>query len=335
MRIIDSYRIAKANLFRSRARSFLTIFGVVVGVSAIVLLVSLGIGLQRLTVEKIASSDLLTTINVSAKKDSGRILNDAAVSKFKEIKNVTAVAPSVKSVATATYNQVTTSTLVYGIESNYFGIEGINIDVGNNQFNGEKEVVISRALAKTLGVEDPSSMVNQKIELKFIIIDEDKPEEAKEINETFNIIAIDKGETVGVAYAPLSFLKKNLNEEKFDAVKVKVNNRKNVVEVKKKIEELNYNVSTMSDLISQIETVFLVLEIILGIIGGIGLFVASIGIINTMTIALLERTHEIGIMKAVGASNNDIRKIFLSEAVLISFLGGLLGLISAILIGIL
>ncbi len=61
--------------------------------------------------------------------------------------------------------------------------------------------------------------------------------------------------------------------------------------------------------------------------------VASIGIINTMTIALLERTHEIGVMKAVGASNGDVRRIFLSEAVMIAFMGGLLGLLAAMAIG--
>lgn len=332
MRFIDSCRLAKSNLSRSRARSFLTIFGVAVGVTAIVLLVSLAIGLERLTTERIASTELLTTLTVNTKEGSDRILNDVAVTKFLEVKNVVNVSPSIKSAAQATYNNVTTSSLVYGISDDSFKLEGLNIEEGADRFTDEKDIIVSRALAKTLGIENPGSTLNQKIKIKLLLID-DSIKMPEEIEEELNIIGIDKNDTVGLAYTNLSWLKKNLNKDEFDTVKIKVNDRKNVAEVKKKIEDLGYVASTVSDLIAQIETIFLVLEIILGIIGGIGLVVASIGIINTMTIALLERTHEIGIMKAVGASNSDVRRIFLSEAIMIASIGGFVGLIVAVVIG--
>jgi putative ABC transport system permease protein len=88
---------------------------------------------------------------------------------------------------------------------------------------------------------------------------------------------------------------------------------------------MGYQVTTIKDLIDQIDKIFLLAEVILGLIGGIGLLVSSLGIINTMTISLLERTREIGIMKAIGASGRDIKRLFLFESALIGFLGGVVG----------
>ena len=89
--------------------------------------------------------------------------------------------------------------------------------------------------------------------------------------------------------------------------------------------EMGFIVSALSDTISQANKIFRLVQIILGIFGVVGLIVAGIGLINTMSITLLERTSEIGILRALGASKNDIRKLFLMESTISGFLGGIVG----------
>lgn len=93
------------------------------------------------------------------------------------------------------------------------------------------------------------------------------------------------------------------------------------------IIERGFTVSTISDTIERANKIFNALQIILGLFGIAALVVAVIGIINTMTIALLERIQEIGIMRVIGVADKDIEKLFLLESLVIGFLGGLSGLI--------
>jgi len=100
-----------------------------------------------------------------------------------------------------------------------------------------------------------------------------------------------------------------------------------------KIIEMGFLVSSLSDTIDQANKIFKVIQIILGLFGLVALTVSAIGMINTMTITLLERTQEIGIMRSIGASRSNIRMLFLIEALLMGFLGGMGGVIMGYLGG--
>lgn len=332
MRFIDAYRISKANMFRSKSRSFLTIIGVAVGVGAIVMLVSLGIGLQKLTVEQIATLDILTTLNVTVAENSTQEMKTEITDEFEKIKNVESASPSLKLPAQFTYEETTTSTITQGVREKNLEIEQVDLIEGNLFSDGKPEIILSKSLLTTLGEEEAINALGKKIQLKLFAVSlpeeiEDPSSAAKEIDEEVTIVGVDRSETVGVAYVPLDFLQEKTGIERVDLVKVKAKNRKSIDGIREEIRNMGFEVSTISDLIRQVDTVFLVFEIVLGSIGGIGLFVAAIGVINTMTIALLERTHEIGIMKAIGATNKDVRRLFVNEAILIAFVGGFLGLI--------
>jgi len=110
-------------------------------------------------------------------------------------------------------------------------------------------------------------------------------------------------------------------------VAVKVDETENVEAVATEIRKLGVGAITSKEFIENIQQVFLVVEIVLGAIGSIALLVAAIGIINTMAMAILERTREIGVMKAVGADRRAIRRLFTFEASLIGLLGGCLGML--------
>src|ERR1700752_755521 len=124
----------------------------------------------------------------------------------------------------------------------------------------------------------------------------------------------------------------NLNEgetEGYDRAVVRVEDPVQLTQVRQKITELGFSSFSIVDEIDQIRTVFLIIDSVLGLLGGISLLVASFGIANTMIMSILERTREIGIMKAIGAEDREIRLIFFVEAAVIGVVGGVVGVLIA------
>jgi putative ABC transport system permease protein len=116
-------------------------------------------------------------------------------------------------------------------------------------------------------------------------------------------------------------------EGAYGSIHVRLSDMKRMNEVKKALEEMEVGVFTISDQLAEIKRAFLILDSLLGAIGAIALIVAGLGIINTMVMSILERTREIGIMKAIGGSENEIKMIFFVEAAVIGFIGAIFGLI--------
>ena len=124
----------------------------------------------------------------------------------------------------------------------------------------------------------------------------------------------------------------NLSEgqtEGYDRAVVRVEDPVQLTAVRQKITELGFSSFSIVDEIDQIRTVFLIIDSVLGLLGGISLLVASFGIANTMIMSILERTREIGIMKAIGAEDREIRLIFFVEAAVIGVVGGVVGVLVA------
>ena len=115
------------------------------------------------------------------------------------------------------------------------------------------------------------------------------------------------------------------NTGRFQALKVKAETADQTGLLRDEILKLGFSVSSISDTISQANKVFRAIQIILMVFGLVALIVSAIGMFNTMTIALLERTEEIGIMKSIGASRGSISLMFIVEATLMGFLGSLVG----------
>jgi ABC-type antimicrobial peptide transport system permease subunit len=124
----------------------------------------------------------------------------------------------------------------------------------------------------------------------------------------------------------------NLGEgqnEGYEAAVVRVADPVQLTEVRQKITQLGFGSFSIIDEIDQIRTVFLIIDSVLGLLGGISLLVASFGIANTMIMSILERTREIGIMKAIGAEDREIKLIFFVEAAVIGLVGGVVGVLVA------
>jgi ABC-type antimicrobial peptide transport system permease subunit len=117
--------------------------------------------------------------------------------------------------------------------------------------------------------------------------------------------------------------------EGYEAAVVRVADPAQLTEVRQKITGLGFGSFSIVDEIDQIRTVFLIIDSVLGLLGGISLLVASFGIANTMIMSILERTREIGIMKAIGAEDREIKLIFFVEAAVIGLVGGVVGVLIA------
>jgi ABC-type antimicrobial peptide transport system permease subunit len=115
----------------------------------------------------------------------------------------------------------------------------------------------------------------------------------------------------------------------YNAAVVRVADPAALTDVRKKLNELGFNSFSIVDQMEQIRNFFLIMNSVLGVLGGISLLVASFGIANTMIMSILERTREIGIMKAIGAEDCEIKLIFFVEAALIGFTGGIIGCLAA------
>ncbi len=117
--------------------------------------------------------------------------------------------------------------------------------------------------------------------------------------------------------------------EGYDSATIRVNDPVALTQVRNRLKELGFGSFSIVDQLEQFRTVFLIIDSVLGLLGGISLLVASFGIANTMIMSILERTREIGIMKAIGAEDREIKLIFFVEAAVLGLVGGVVGVLCA------
>lgn len=329
MKIIDVIRMSAGNLARNFLRSFLTISGVVVGIGAIVFLVSLGFGLQELATSKVANLDALTILTVNPSQKEGSLLNSDAVDKFNKLNGVEGVSPllSFPAQISKTGLDASSDTVAYGITPKFFSLEDITADYGNKSFSNDdaKEVILSAAALKNLNLTDPTKALNQELNFDLVQIDQNGNQKASSGSRlTLKIVGITKEDTTKYAYLPINLLKIDKTKN-FNSVKIKTKKRENMDEVRKAVDGMGFPTTSVKDTVDQINMYFGYIKAVLGGFGLVAMLVAAIGIFNTLTISLLERTHEIGIMKAIGGRDRDVSRIFTTEASLIGLIGGLTG----------
>lgn len=336
MRWIDVIRLAISNLKRNKLRTFLTVLGVGIGIGAIIFLVSLGYGLQNLAIARIASMEALTIIQVSRGNTEETLLTQENVEKFKKIEGVEGVSLVYSLPGRISENSHSKECIVYGVDPQFLKVEDIEVELGR-PFQDYKvnEAIVSRAALDKFDFKEVQELLGKEIEVSFVLLDKHNNIILKEYpqqKQKVKIVGITAEDKVSAVYLPLGNFE-GLPLEAYFSVKVKVKSKDDIDRVKAIIEGMGFPASSIKQTIAQIEKIFLAVKIVLGAFGMIALLVASIGIFNTMTIALLERTKEIGIMKAVGATDSDVKRVFNTESGLIGLLGGIMGLIIGYLLG--
>lgn len=328
----DIFRLATRMFRTNRSRTLLTILGIGVGIGAILFLVSFGYGLQRLILGHITSDDALLSLDVSLGDFENIKLDKDAVDEIKSIPGVDLVSPLVSTQAQMSIGDVSTEIQVSFADSEYFRLDGTSVKKGKLYSDEEKDkhkIVISSSALRLFNLDESNAM-DKKI--KFTLFTIEDSEDATKIarnsvplDAEYQIVGIIDEEASNYVYMPFAnseYLKINT----FSNAKVKVKTKEDLDPVRDAIIEKGFTVSALSDIIKQANQIFSIVQIILASFGIVALAVSAIGMFNTMTIALLERTQEIGIMKALGATAADIWKMFLAESVIIGFLGGACGI---------
>lgn len=332
MLITDIFRLATRMFRTNTSRTLLTILGISVGIGAILFLVSLGYGLQHLILNQITTSDALLSLDVTAGEIENLKLNSESLKMIKETAGVEKVSPLVSTQGQINIGGISSELQVNFADQEFFKLDGTTIKKGGRFYTDNSEdknkIIISSSALQLFNLSEADAFNNKARFSLYIPPKEGEAEKSKEyvdIEQEFQVIGIIQEDASNYVYMPFS-ISNTLGIDDFSKIKVKVSNQNQLDGVRLAIMEKGYSVSALSDIIEQANQVFNVMQIILASFGVVALVVSAIGMFNTMTIALLERTQEIGIMKALGATSADIWQMFLAEAVIIGFLGGLGGL---------
>lgn len=341
MRFIDLFKLS-TRMFKARtSRTLLTIFGMSVGIGAILFLVSFGYGLQKTLLERITTADSLLTLDVMEAKSGLVSLNGEMIEKIKKIPGTDEISPAFQVSAQGRIDDTSSDLMVKGVKPSFMRLGGIKVAQGEKLSDENKEgVLMSLSSVEIFGIkkEESGSIIGKEITFSFLISKEENIEEGLQSNfekvdsdKKYKIIGIIDGEE-GVVYANSDSLSE-LKIERFSQLKVKCASQAVMGGIRDKILEQGLLVSSLSETVDQANKIFGIMQIILMLFGIIALVVSAIGMFNTMTIALLERTEEIGIMKSIGASDGAVSMMFIMEATIMGFLGGLGGVLLGLLGG--
>lgn len=337
--IKDYFSLAFGNLRKRRVRSWLTILGIFIGITAIVAFISLGQGLQNYIDEQfqqIGSNIIIVmgkagpVVSPIASYISSKPLTWDDVDLIEKVPGVDLASPLIMLATDVTYSKKKQSLFVYGMEpqdfDSLFGqLSSFKIVEGRQLKESDKyEATIG---AKFGDLFDKKISVGNKIEImgeKFSIVGIFKPVGNSQDDSAIYIPnkamkeIVERPEIVSMIYVKTEGADPELVAER---IKEKMRKDRN-----EKEGEESFSVSTSQQLIEVFNSILNVVSAVFIGIASISLFVGGIGIMNTMYTAVLERTREIGIMKAVGAKNTDVLLIFLIESGMLGLVGGFLGL---------
>lgn len=402
MNWMDLLRMSGSNLRRRKLRTFLTVLGVVIGTASIVVMISLGLGLQQAMYQEIEEYGGLTTVNVlgangesdmmygseeESDTESEKYVDDACLETLSQLEHVTSVEP--------VYTM--SVMLLKGSYEGYMelmamtpqGLATRNIELSQGTLpkknSGQLELVYGNMTLVNFQQRGTGESYWETGELPdidlmkdslFLILDQENYY-ASQDQSSMDIMADEGGEegeegtinrpvkkhvvrgcgTVagGVddynancyyVFCDLDTLKQVLKKEFagrvipgqpqtkngkpmkefcYSSAQLKVDDKDNVKTVANAIKEMGYNVETNAEMMDSVNRQMGIIQAVLGGIGAVSLFVAAIGIANTMMMSIYERTKEIGVMKVLGCSLGNIRGMFLMEAGFIGVFGGIIG----------
>lgn len=322
MLITDVFKISLRSFKNSRLRTFLTVIGIGVGIGAIFFLVSLGYGFQRVVLEKIATSDSLLSMDVFSKdKDDPISIKD--VDNLQKISEISKVSPVIIQKNRVSGNNFTTDSTINIVSQSFFSLEGVRVQEGELIKDSDiNRIVVTQAVLDLLHIDD-NDFLDKEIVLSISIPTADDGLE-KIVKKTYKINGLIKDKIKPDVYISSTSVS-DLGFSYFNKIKVKVASDKQMDFVRNTLLSQGYFISAVSDTVDKTRKIFKIIQFVLLSFGMLALIVSSIGMFNTMTISLLERTQEIAIMKSLGASVGDIWSMFLAEAVLIGASGGIIG----------
>lgn len=402
MNWMDLLRMSGSSLKRRKLRTFLTVLGVVIGTASIVVMISLGLGMQQSLYRQVEESGGLTTVTVTGanagnssmhfsgsgqeQEESTKFVTDRLLKELEQLEHVNAVSPAYEMNVILLKGQYEGYGTLVAMTPE--GLKEKNIKLGEGGLpqanSGNLELLYGNGVltqfyekASGKGYYETGKVpdINLMKDPIFLVLDQDAYFKNKENiantnseeNNTENkgipvTKAVPKhvvrasGITEGsieeytanyyYIYCDMETLKQKLKKEfngkvipgqptrksgkpykefSYTSAQVKVDDIENVDAVSQLIQGMGYNVQTNAEFLDSMKSQFAIVQAVLGGIGAVSLFVAAIGIANTMMMSIYERTKEIGVIKVLGCSLKNIKQMFLLEAAFIGFFGGVVG----------
>lgn len=341
MRLSSVLFIGYRNMFSNRLRSVLTVGGVAIGIGIITLLISLGFGVQGMVIREVTKNNPSNIIDISNKSlENFALLDRGALEKIRNIDGVAQVETRTSIGGKFFHGETQTDVVMNAISRHYLDLARSDIDQETKDkiFTEPGTILITPKLATLLGYENPRDSIGQQIEYTSIVTndmlgDVETTGEGLAKRENDNVLTI--AEVVrdplkdDAVYAFISFdeIRARYGNVAGQFGKVLVKDGAAIESVRLQIEQTSFVTESVTDTIADINAFFSIVRAILVVFGVIIMSISAMGMLNTLSISLLQRTKEVGILKALGAKRLDIFKMFIFEAFLISFLGGTMGLV--------
>ena len=350
MRLTDALKTASRGLRHAKTRSALTMLGIVIGIASVILLMSIGRSAQKLILEQVQSigSNLVFIVPgatrgsrfASPPSVQGVIIKTLVKRDLDAIRREPAIAraaPEVRGQAKIVFENNDTAVTYEGTTEEFFDIRNFGLTNGRRFTNADADsfnrvAVLGSEIARTLfGERDP---VGKTVRMKDI---------------TFRVIGVLEEKGLGpfgvdqdaLVIIPISIAQKQLlGIDHYNVITAEANadytvdfavgRVTNVLRQNHRVpdpDKDDFTIRTQADALSLLGNITSILTVFLTSIAFISLLVGGIGIMNIMLVSVVERTREIGLRKAVGATNRDILQQFLWEAVMLTFFGGMAGIV--------
>ena len=349
MLFTDLLKETVASLTANKVRSSLTILGIVIGIGSVIGMISVGRGAQQDIENNFQAfgSNLLMVMPGAQRAVGTQVrsgFGSASTLVLADAEAIAGAVPNIKNVApdVSTRKQVTvkgnnTNTSIYGVGPEYQAVQSLALTEGSfissQQVKSRSKVAILGPETKTTLFPELPAAVGQKVRIDKI--------EFTVIGVTVAKGGSGFGSSDDLIYVPLSTAQQYLTgSDAVSTINVEVQSAELMSMVQQQINDLlmvrhnikdvsavDFTILNQADILSAVSSAAGIFTLLLGAIAGISLLVGGIGIMNMMLTTVTERTREIGLRKSLGAKNKDISRQFLTEAVMLTFLGGLFGLL--------
>ncbi|MCM8709542.1 ABC transporter permease [Clostridium sp. SYSU_GA19001] len=364
MRLEDLFQLIWKNLWKRKSRTIFTMVGVIIGCVAIFTIVSLGNGFKKYITDQLSSVFDTSVVSISpaippssfgapSTADEKKLktkLNEKTLKELKSYPFVKYIVPKLNDYGDIEYKKISTASSITAMPMKDLSKDN-KLAAGRFAVDGKDECVLGYKIALMLLGHKPTDKIDEgeidnilrktiklKITKEGTISDTEVSNKDNEKVINLTVVGIAKESTLDdfIVKTPLKVLEdvqkwktqdsENNDKKTYNSIDVVLKDINKIDEAEKILKKDGYQINSFKEMQKSIGTLLDGVKLVLAALGGISLLVAAFGITNTMNMAIYERKKEIGVMKVIGGSVKDIKKIFVGEACTIGLLGGVIGI---------